>query len=570
MVDLVPAGSLSLRDFYEQFARWKWLDNEPFDDLDFEARIAPLPGERILHHRAARGHVIDAMLREAVGYFKLGRIGAYVLLPGEPERRRISNRAWSDAFFPERMFLATTIEAGHADEFDAAVGRTPFTEQNWVGDLFREEAYRRADSSATSHLRDCVVGLAMDGVLTDGDAERFATKWGLGPFERRPHPEEYDPRTQPVWSLAMVVSWIVWREDETVREAMDDYRANWWDWFGYFARLPIDGGKEWYEVDGIELKTLDPLSLSGLMMHEALDRSSRPESLIVTVKAAREDLWNRLAVGGLVATGIGNAGAVVQIPAHEWPYIRIETDDRLGDRLVFKRGGPRPAYEEVTFRQSDVLAIWPPLSKKVLLNTFDHSASLWSLLEAAMWVGCRGKELTSQEIADGDLEEKGGYELFIVLTAAHVTASGINSNRIREPIPAAYWEMATLDPGQASSRHYVSFIDDVLKEEGGEFTPYGERQPRWFGIKLERRELLAAFPQFAQTAGTPRETPSVVPRSSARKLEATKEAIGVVFPHGFPRGMGDKDRLNQVNQWLGRERGVTVSLATLARAAKSL
>src|SRR5690606_23743576 len=105
----------------------------------------------------------------------------------------------------------------------------------------------------------------------------------------------------------------------------------------------------------------------------------------------------------------------------------------------------------------------------------------WTFLQAASWVGCKRRELPSKQTADEDLEERGANALFKALfPERRLVATGLNRKRLREPIPAEYWEMATMDPGKFCERHYVSFIDDVLNGYGGQLTPVGEESPRWF------------------------------------------------------------------------------------------
>jgi hypothetical protein len=139
---------------------------------------------------------------------------------------------------------------------------------------------------------------------------------------------------------------------------------------GYFGRLPVNGGKEWYEVAGVELKNLGPFE---------------------------------------------------PVAAH----------DARGSEPKFPTGSST-RNEQDRARRS--------LESAAPVNTFNYEASQWSLVDAAAWIGCRGLELTSQEIADRDLEEKGGYELFAALmTEQSFVATGINRKRVREPIPAEYW-----------------------------------------------------------------------------------------------------------------------------------
>lgn len=123
--------------------------------------------------------------------------------------------------------------------------------------------------------------------------------------------------------------------------------------------------------------------------------------------------------------------------------------------------------------------------------------------------------------------------------------------------------------GLADKRHYVSFIDDALEGYGGQLTPYGEHEPRWFGIRLKRDDLFAAFPAFAPPV--PEEPASDVggePKRVSKKRAAAALAIAALYPTGFPLGMTEKERLKALNEWLKDKGHGLVSLSTMNRAAR--
>jgi hypothetical protein len=151
-------------------------------------------------------------------------------------------------------------------------------------------------------------------------------------------------------------------------------------------------------------------------------------------------------------------------------------------------------------------------------------------------------------------------------------ATGINRQRLREPIPATYWEMATLDPSQFRERHYVSFIDDILGTYGGQLTPVGEDSPRWFGIRVDRDAMLAAFPDIAAAlkAGPRPERAEPLPEkdkvAGGKKLTAALEALSALYPADIPSGLTDKELLTAVNTWLKGKGNSTIAPRTLSRA----
>ena len=60
MVDLAPDASLSLRDFFELFASWRWSGHSPFDEIEFERRISNLPAQMIQKNRIA---LVDLLMK---------------------------------------------------------------------------------------------------------------------------------------------------------------------------------------------------------------------------------------------------------------------------------------------------------------------------------------------------------------------------------------------------------------------------------------------------------------------------------------------------------------------------
>lgn len=245
----------------------------------------------------------------------------------------------------------------------------------------------------------------------------------------------------------------------------------------------------------------------------------------------------------------------------------------MGDRLVFTSNPHATAYDKVTVRQSDVIAIWPgspePPSPPMMQFLLDQPS--WTFLEAALWVGSRGKDLPSRKVADEDLDVKGASALFRALFPPNgLVATGLNRQRLREQIPPEYWEMATVDPHKSRERHYLSFIDEILPGHGGQLTPVGHDRPKWFGIRVDREGMLAAFPDIAAEV-MPQASPSAkvaTPRS--RKLSATRDAIAAVYPKGIPKGLSDKVRLAAVNKWLVEHECSPISLSTLSRASKAI
>jgi hypothetical protein len=524
--------------------------------------------------------VTDLQLDEMVRPFALGRLEARVREESEAGSLAIPATAWRGAFFPERMFLSDEIGGGHGPYFDAAFGRTPFVQIDRLENWLREEEGIRQQVRSAIMLRDLLIGLVMDGVMTSTDAETFARRWRVRALSSRPRERLFDVNREPAWSLVMTISWIVWRSPRKVREAWDDYRTECWEWFGMSRRLPVDGGTEWYEVHGEELRALEPLSVMSLGILEAVDADPDDQQKLVSVKTAREDLWQRLADGHIGATGLNANNSIVQIPAHEWPYLELAGDLTGHDYVIQRSLSLKAVYSQLRFSRLAVQGTWPKQGEADEAepdptdSLFDLGAPAWTLHEAAIWVGSEGRRFGSQKIADEDLESTGAIVLFEGLFGdSRLAATGIGPKLTREVIPAEFWELATIDPALASQRHYVSFIDELLEHDnGGQMTPFGEHKPRWHGIRLQRDALFEVFPDFAPTPQSKPEAGPVkssVQRRSPRKLDATKKAIASVFPKGIPSGLSDKERVDSVNAWLETNGHSSVSLSTIERAAKA-
>lgn len=592
MADLIPEGCVPLTAAFELFQQQLWNGHFPVMELWQRevvwASLPPLPATR---HMAALHAVADRELACFVEPFVTGSLEALVRPADAAENFTIPKAEWRSAFFPERLFLAPEVATSHGDYWDMLAGRTPFVRRAQLEGWLSE--YKTGGvNSPVQALRECLLGLAGDGALPSAQVEQLAREWGLEPFATKPDPARFDPMAQAGWSLAMSVAWISMRTADAVRDSWEPYRSECREWFGRKSRLTIVTDPEAstieklaasIEVDGEELRTLRALSVTVLGIMEALDDADSPAK-VVSIKTAREDLWAKLTEGALVATGLDPDGNVVQIPAHEWSYLELAGDTDGTDYVIQRSKSLKPAYTELKLLRSAIVALWLPVQRPAAatdeepVTEYDFDAREWTFLEAATWVGCEGRVMPNRVIAQNDLDERGAEILFEALqNQPGLVATGLNRQRIREPIPHVWWEMATIDATQFRERHYVSFVDEVLEGYGGQLTPCGEDKPKWFGIRIERAALFAAFPQFAppQRGGTKGHTTPTAgqagpPLRAADKFECTRRAIEALFPGGFPKGLSGKDRLAQVNQWL-RENGCSeVSVRTFHRAAAAL
>lgn len=587
MVDLVSEGCVPLPAAFDRFRDVLWNGGAPVFELRERILSGSLPAALVGAQIASLDEVTNLELAEFVRPFVEGHLEALARRPTETENVTIASQEWATAFFPERFFLEPEIGLGHGKYWDALVGRTPFVRRAqldaWLSELRGRAANARGRGVPPVHaLRQSMIGLVMDGLLASEEAEALAAEWGMRPFATRPDPARFDPMAQASWSLAMTVAWISMRSADAVRDSWAAYRSECWGWFSCKRLLPTAEVSEptivrlmtGVTVHGSALRALGPVSLWQLRVLEALDADT--EQKVVSVRTAREDLWRHLMEGSLAASGLNPGGDVVQVPPHEWQYLELAGDLKGTDYVIQRAASLEAAYTDLKFLRKAVTAIWRPTkgTASAAAEAGDAPADLtqadWTLWEAAMWVGCKGQNISAGACVEQGLDDEGAATLFAALAAGGaLVASGITQARLREPIPPAYWEMATVDPHRHRERHYVSFIDDVLEGYGGQLTPYGEDKPKWFGIKVKRDLLFEAFPSFAPAGwaeGAAGDRKVGSSRKASRKLNAAMLALAALYPHGVPSGLSRKEQLSAVNEWL-RERGHSaITTSTLIRA----
>ncbi|MDR6955970.1 hypothetical protein J2X65_005357 [Ancylobacter sp. 3268] len=157
----------------------------------------------------------------------------------------------------------------------------------------------------------------------------------------------------------MAVAWICWREPVQVREQQAEYRLQCWDWKWFRSRIPVDGGREWEDVSGWELKQRAKATIERLQLQEIIQEYV-PRAM--SVSDGIESLWKMLSVGELVASAVkaNNRGRPVEIPVSEWPHLAILNLDHPSDALRFTQGPPDAEYWDVMFKRADLTRLWPP------------------------------------------------------------------------------------------------------------------------------------------------------------------------------------------------------------------
>lgn len=363
MPDLIPEGCISLRAAYDSFVLGLWFGHDPVAELHDMITYKECPPQIVGPSKASLDKVTNSLLDEFRNAFATGSLSALVRVAGASENSAVPQDSWGSVYFPERAFLEDQIVHRHGGYWDGLVGRTPFVRQNefdpWLAAKIERKNYTEAVPSASIQaLRTHLIGLAANGLLASGEIEQLASKWGLLPIASRPPEGSCDPMGLSHWTLAMAVSWIAWRDISCVREAMDAYRSDCWEWTSFNRRF-LDGDGP-YEISGEELGTLGPLSLSHLCGLEAVGSDAWDLPMLMSIKSARETLWRHLGQGDISAAAFDDAGDHVIVPQHQWAALELAASRSGQDYLCFLHDSLRAAYTEIMLPSSGIRTLWPP------------------------------------------------------------------------------------------------------------------------------------------------------------------------------------------------------------------
>jgi hypothetical protein len=225
---------------------------------------------------------------------------------------------------------------------------------------------------------------ALCGELSPDDAEAEAKRLGLGRLSRKPKESDFDPMSEPWWTLPMAIAWIVWRRPRLVLGFWDKYRFECWKWS---SPINIESNGQ----TGYRLVQRGPATLRMLARLER-DLDARPEEQLAKSRmscgAAKAKFWRTLQEGTLQATGINfDTGRRVLIPSFEWHDLEnveeqgrnivrvgnpaprsLTSNSGRGTVAQIRRGRdgvdanrllPAPAYVDVVVRRTEVMANWP-------------------------------------------------------------------------------------------------------------------------------------------------------------------------------------------------------------------
>lgn len=360
-----------LADAAAQFRNQLWNGHSPVDELGDDERYSAIPSEMAKGHKDRLSQIAEIEWRGLIRPFEEGRLEAFTVKTRSCDTPSISEAAWQNVSFPERLFMAPSIEKGNGEFWDALAGLPLFTErvpfEAWLEKyMSASRALCRNIDGPRGGLRDFMIGLANDGLANSSELEEMAARWGLPSISSQPDTSDFDPINLATWTLPMTIAWVVWRTVDEVRNHWDEYRAECRDWHNYRTKLPCNGGLNWIEVDGEELRNRNPSSLGNLSMMEAISLVTLNERhKLMSVKSAREALWKHLTEGAIHASGVNRCGDIVEIPSHEWAHLEVAHNHRGTDYLINRHQPFALVYEKLAFPRASVMAIWKPRKPKL-------------------------------------------------------------------------------------------------------------------------------------------------------------------------------------------------------------
>jgi hypothetical protein len=384
----------------------------------------------------------------------------------------------------------------------------------------------------TPDPRDEILDRVFRGELTPDEAESEAARRGLRPLAQTPGPAEFNPLSEPWWTLGMTAAWIIWRTPTAVRRVWSDYRRKVIEWHGpfYYRRheggygyeQPVDLGDDGKPseksvpvgeiVRRYGLVKQSPLSLSDVLARAA---SGFPEDgkAIVEGPAAKNELWRQLQLGELVAEGISTDTSERRtIRDAEWVDLDyLDQPGWLSDAIGVSLE-KRERYRSVRVRREDVTRIWidprlrdiiKPPKPELPPTQSPTDGGYMPLYCAAQWIASKGGVEVFNPL---DLPRwKTAYgELLARLASEDVRVVG-NANGVPELVPGFNFAACPIDypfqdidvdlyfSGQLYLRSYPYFgNEDWIK--GKDDSLRIRRKPRWTGLMVEKDAVARYWP----------------------------------------------------------------------------
>ena len=225
--DPIPSGFIPLRAAYDLYVQAIWRGGSPIADLENENIYRDADPSIVEIAKASQTVVTDRMASEFFSNFRCSSLDA-VKRSGE-------------------SCETADLRAGLADG-DCFVRHTQL--EPWLDAHIERSNLCNSNSPLVIALNDYLFCLASHGLVSSGKIESWAEQWGLPPLASKPDPESHNPLNASRWTLCMTVSWIVWRNVDAVRDAMNDYRSECREWRHFHRRLPAARDHEGVDVWG--------------------------------------------------------------------------------------------------------------------------------------------------------------------------------------------------------------------------------------------------------------------------------------------------------------------------------
>jgi hypothetical protein len=150
--------------------------------------------------------------------------------------------------------------------------------------------------------RDTLITWVQRGRVTPDEAEAEAARLGLAPLLAHPDPADFDARTEPYWTIGMVLTWIMTLDTECVREAWEKWREA--KQFWSCKKWQVPGGPVY---EGCFIEQVGPFGIMDLHALQIWWRDA--DKLKMAWQAAWEQLSAALKRDELQAYGVPGVAA---------------------------------------------------------------------------------------------------------------------------------------------------------------------------------------------------------------------------------------------------------------------
>lgn len=390
----------------------------------------------------------------------------------------------------------------------------------------------------TPDPRDEILDRVSRGEITPYEAEDQAARLGLPPFAHTPDLAQFNPMSEPWWTLGMAAAWIIWRTPTAVRRVWSDYRREVTAWRGpFYVRHHESGWGYGYPVavrdDGkpnedplpdtvitaeYQLERQSDLSLFDVLARESFRHPEDDEPMIDGV-TAKGEIWRALQSGQLVAEGIPAAsGERRTIRDAEW--VDLDYFDQPGwlSDAIGVNLEKRERYRSVRVRSNDVTRLWMDPRLRDIINPpkpelpptqSPTGSGYMPLYCAAQWIASNGGtevfdplDLSRWKTAYGGLLARlASEDVQVVGKADGVPGLVPGFNFVACPIDYPFQDTdVDLYCGSVLYLRSYPYLGDEQSNRGKDDSLRIGRKPRWTALMVEK-EAVARYWPFTLTEG---------------------------------------------------------------------